>query len=327
MNFRSTSITERITEQVKNRLPHIMPKEVSNFAPLVIQSMVTESLEQAVLAKESSQPQSLYEAAAMLTEFELKNILNDKMDKSKSYLAAPEHRECFEGLKNHMILTRLSSLLMSGSSKGDKSQSKSYGNSVQSEEPEIKVADSDMPQNQEEYPSNDDKEPKEKVASKCDWFTKPTQPQEPTNPDWNVGKTPQQGQNQSWLMTLASSAEKLSKTFDELMSTPIDFPAFIMNNLNINNITQETLLGPAFRLLKGLSNDETWYVYLQEIVVRGADNDLYRFKEGYFPRLRINDIKDMLLLVVLNWHTNLSGDDIFDFAIALRMFTISLVIQ
>ncbi|GKA09452.1 hypothetical protein Tco_0688783, partial [Tanacetum coccineum] len=84
---------------------------------------------------------------------------------------------------------------------------------------------------------------------KCDCFTKPTQPQEPTDPDWNVDKTPQQGQNQSWLMTLASSAEK--KTFDELMNTPIDFYAFIMNGLKIKNITQETLLGPTFGLLKG----------------------------------------------------------------------------
>ncbi|GJV36136.1 hypothetical protein Tco_1408613 [Tanacetum coccineum] len=52
-------------------------------------------------------------------------------------------------------------------------------------------------------------------------------------------------------MNLASSAEKPSKTFDELMSTPIDFSAFIMNVLKINNLTQETLLGHAFRLLKG----------------------------------------------------------------------------
>ncbi|GJR93759.1 hypothetical protein Tco_0265933 [Tanacetum coccineum] len=42
------------------------------------------------------------------------------------------------------------------------------------------------------------------------------------------------------------------------------------------------------------------YGYLKEFVVRRADNDLYRFKEGDFPRLRINDIEDMLLLVVQN---------------------------
>ncbi|GKB29864.1 hypothetical protein Tco_0869265 [Tanacetum coccineum] len=125
----------------------------------------------------------------------------------------------------------------SGSSKGTKSQPKSSGKFVQSEELEFEVANSDMPQDQEGNLGNDEEEPKEKVASKRDWFTKPTQPQEPTNPDWNVGKTLQQGQNQSWLMTLASFADKPSKTFDELMSTPIDFSAYIMNGLKITNLT------------------------------------------------------------------------------------------
>ncbi|GJV58106.1 hypothetical protein Tco_1459111 [Tanacetum coccineum] len=270
--------------------------------------MVTKSLEHVVLAKESSQPQSSYEAAATLTEFELKKILIDKMDKSESYLAAPKHRECYEGLiKSYDLDKSLFSTYgkvyslkrirkykdkdedpyagsdrglkkrktskdaeptkgpkakesQSGLSKGEKSQLKSSGKSVQSEELEFEVADSDMPQGQEENLGNDDVEPKEKVETKRDWFTKPTQPQEPTNPDWNVDKTLQQGQNQSWLMTLASSAEKPSKTFDELMSIPIDFSAFIMNGLKINNLTQETLLGPAFRLLKGTRSN---YVELE----------------------------------------------------------------
>ncbi|GJU09702.1 hypothetical protein Tco_1132098 [Tanacetum coccineum] len=51
-------------------------------------------------------------------------------------------------------------------------------------------------------------------------------------------------------MTLESFADKPSKTFDELMSTPIEFSAYIMNGLKITNLTQETLLGPTFRLLK-----------------------------------------------------------------------------
>ncbi|GKE17013.1 hypothetical protein Tco_1424590 [Tanacetum coccineum] len=75
-----------------------MPKEVSNFAPPVIKSMVTELLKHAVLGKESSQPQSIYEAAALLTEFELKKILIDKMDEIQSYLTATKHRECYDGL-------------------------------------------------------------------------------------------------------------------------------------------------------------------------------------------------------------------------------------
>ncbi|GKF33022.1 hypothetical protein Tco_0106222 [Tanacetum coccineum] len=81
----------------------------------------------------------------------------------------------------------------SGSSKGTKSQSKSSGKSVHAEEPEFEVVDSDMPQDQEENLGNDDEEPKRKVSSKRDWFTKPKQPEEPTDPDWIVGKIPQQG--------------------------------------------------------------------------------------------------------------------------------------
>ncbi|GJY69679.1 hypothetical protein Tco_0472661 [Tanacetum coccineum] len=249
-------------------------------------------------------------------------------------------------------------------------------------------------------------------------------------------------------MTIAASTytDKSLKDFDELMSTTIDFSGYILNGLKIKNLTQEILLGPALRLLKGgdypfdlskplplitrgerqrvpfeyfINNDlkylqggvstmtyttsttktkaaqydlpsiedmvpNIWspvkvaydkyalwgishwreqrksfyayargmqsrgdvystkcimavthvkvmrkhrYGYLEEIVVRRADNVLYRFKEGDFPRLRINDIEDMLLLVVQNRLTNLSGDDVADFAIALRMFTRSLVIQ
>ncbi|GKE78495.1 hypothetical protein Tco_1544615 [Tanacetum coccineum] len=69
------------------------------------------------------------------------------------------------------------------------------------------------------------------------------------------------------------------------------------------------------------------YGYLREIEVRKDDNELYTFKEGDFLRLRINDIEDMLILVVENRLTNLSGDDVSDFAITLRMFTRSMVIQ
>ncbi|GJT63024.1 hypothetical protein Tco_1006557 [Tanacetum coccineum] len=190
MNFLSASLTARITKQVNIQLPQILPQEISNFAPPVIQCMINESLEHVVLAKESSQPESSYEAAAMLIEFKLKKILIDKLDKSESYMAAPEHKDCYEGLKKSYEL--------------DKTFFSTYD---KPEEPEFEVGYSDMPQDQEENLGNDNEEPKEKVASKRDWFTKPTQPQEPTDPDWNADKTPQQGQNQSWLMTLASSAE------------------------------------------------------------------------------------------------------------------------
>nr|GFC19952.1 hypothetical protein [Tanacetum cinerariifolium] len=94
---------------------------------------------------------------------------------------------------------------------------------------------------------------KEESASRRAWFTKPLRPQEPTGPDWNEDKTPQKGPTQNWLMTLAafSSTSKSLKEFNELMSTSIDLSSCILNGLKIKNLTQEILLGPAFRLLKG----------------------------------------------------------------------------
>ncbi|GJZ20121.1 hypothetical protein Tco_0556711 [Tanacetum coccineum] len=40
------------------------------------------------------------------------------------------------------------------------------------------------------------------------------------------------------------------------------------------------------------------YGHLEEIMVRRADRQLYKFKEGDFIDLHLNNIKDMLLLVV-----------------------------
>ncbi|GJX04507.1 hypothetical protein Tco_0190423 [Tanacetum coccineum] len=221
MNFLSESLTARIKEQVKDQQPQILPHEVSNFAPPVIEKLIKESRDEVTLAKVSSQPYSTYEAASTLTEFELKKILLDKMEKSESYLTALEHRDCYDdkdkdedpsagsdrGLKKRKTskdaepttgLKKKDST--SGSSKGTKSQLKSTGKYVQSEEP-----------------------------------------------------TTKEGLTQTWLMNLAASnpTDKSLKDIDELISTPIDFSSFVLNGLKIKNLTQEILLGPAFKLLKG----------------------------------------------------------------------------
>ncbi|GJV28230.1 hypothetical protein Tco_1384678 [Tanacetum coccineum] len=91
MNFLSESLTVRIKEQLKDQLPQILPQEVSNFAPPVIENLIKESRDEVTLAKVSSQPQSTYESDSTLNEFELKRNLLDKMEKSESYLTAPEH--------------------------------------------------------------------------------------------------------------------------------------------------------------------------------------------------------------------------------------------
>ncbi|GKD93201.1 hypothetical protein Tco_1373038, partial [Tanacetum coccineum] len=467
------SLTARIKEQVKDQLPQILPKEVSDFAPPVIEALIKESRDKVTLAKVSSQTHYTYEAASTLTEFKLKRILIDKMEKSKSYLAAPEHRDCYDnkdenhyagsdrGLKKRKLskdsepTTIQKERIQHCSSKGTKSQPKSFGKSIQSEEPVFEVADSDMPQDQEgnlgdnlanmearrhpwgqllvlliisrsqfhdlrprvkeekakqrcrtnhwfkkerfsvwlfqrhqvsteisgksvqsEEPvfevadsdmpqdqegnlGDNEDETRNESASIHDWFKKPTPPQEPTDPNWYVGKTILEGPTQNWLMTLAASTstDKSLKDFDELMSTPIDFSGYILNGLKIKKNPKGgdypfDLSKPLPLITRGkcqrvpfeyfINND---LKYLQGGVLtmtyttsttktKAAQYDLpgiedksfYAYARGRQSRGDVYSTKRILAVThVKNWLTNLSGDDLPDFAIALRMFTRSLI--
>ncbi|GJU25914.1 hypothetical protein Tco_1164535 [Tanacetum coccineum] len=69
------------------------------------------------------------------------------------------------------------------------------------------------------------------------------------------------------------------------------------------------------------------YGHFEEIVVKRSDQQLYKFKEGDFVDLHLNDIEDMLLLVVQHKLFHLDDNVIVDFIVALRMFTRSLILK
>ncbi|GKB17530.1 hypothetical protein Tco_0851453 [Tanacetum coccineum] len=69
------------------------------------------------------------------------------------------------------------------------------------------------------------------------------------------------------------------------------------------------------------------YNHLEEIIVHRQDDVLYKFREGDFKRLRRQDIKYMLLLLIQGKLTNLSLDDRYALNVALRMYTRRIVIQ
>nr|GEV58212.1 zinc knuckle CX2CX4HX4C [Tanacetum cinerariifolium] len=273
MSYLSASITARIIE------------------------MVTDSLEHVILTKESSQPRSSYEAAASLTEFELKKIFIDKIDKSKSYLAVPEHKECYEGLIKYYDL--------------DKSLFSTY-DKVHS----LKRSQKDKDKDEDPFAGSDRGLKKRKTSKDA----KPT-------------KGLKTKESQSGSSKGAQSQSKSSRK-----SVQSKEPEF-------------EVAGSAFKLLKGTRTnyaeleydfEECYKALSEKLNWENPEGDDYSFdlnkplplvkienhqKEGDFPRLRINNIEDMLILIVQNRLTNLSSDDVFDFAIALRMFTKSTVIQ
>nr|GFA80448.1 hypothetical protein [Tanacetum cinerariifolium] len=69
------------------------------------------------------------------------------------------------------------------------------------------------------------------------------------------------------------------------------------------------------------------YKHLDWISIRRDDDKIYTFKEGDLKRLRLQDIKDILLPLVQGKLSNLTVEERFDFNVSLRMFTWSIVIQ
>ncbi|GJW13543.1 hypothetical protein Tco_0017676 [Tanacetum coccineum] len=100
------SVHANVINEVKNLLPKFLPKVVSDFATLVIQSTIKKALEKTliVLDQSSSQAQSSLKAAYSLSEYELKTILFEKMNKSRSYLTHDKHQALFDALFNSLCL-------------------------------------------------------------------------------------------------------------------------------------------------------------------------------------------------------------------------------
>ncbi|GJX46133.1 hypothetical protein Tco_0271323 [Tanacetum coccineum] len=90
---------------------------------------------------------------------------------------------------------------------------------------------------------------KRRKTSKDIEHSKKAKPPTP-DPKWNKGKSVENKPTQNWLSDLAK-AEKPSRTFDDLMSTPIDFNAFFINRLQISKLIQDILVGLAYNILKG----------------------------------------------------------------------------
>ncbi|GJR73363.1 MAK10-like protein [Tanacetum coccineum] len=67
--------------------------------------------------------------------------------------------------------------------------------------------------------------------------------------------------------------------------------------------------------------------HLEEIVVKRSDQQLYKFKEGDFVDLHLNDIEDMLLLAVQHKLLHLDASNIVDFIVALCMFARILILK
>nr|GEY23586.1 hypothetical protein [Tanacetum cinerariifolium] len=102
----------------------------------------------------------------------------------------------------------------------------------------------------DDNPPQDTSEPKTRKTLNPYWFKQPLRPLT-FDPEWNKHQVVLDQPAQPWFNQLVS-ALKDPLTFNNLMTTPINFSKYVLNGLKIENLTdQDILLGPAFNLLKG----------------------------------------------------------------------------
>ncbi|GJX22849.1 hypothetical protein Tco_0227294, partial [Tanacetum coccineum] len=117
--------------------------------------------------------------------------------------------------------------------------SKSHHKSAQVEEPMHTAEDLEEPSHQEFDTGFSEDQPVDETTQHRDWFQKPTKPPTPDR-DWNKTLHAAYGPIQPWISSLARK-EDTRDSFNELMDTPLDFSAFVMNRLKVDTLTPELL--------------------------------------------------------------------------------------
>ncbi|GJS01779.1 hypothetical protein Tco_0318287 [Tanacetum coccineum] len=100
--------------------------------------------------------------------------------------------------------------------------------------------------------------------------------EEPAHQEFKTGATEDQPVDETPQPSDCNLAreEGPRKSFDELMDTPLDFSAFMMNRLKVNTLTPELLAGPTFELMKGICKSLVELAYFFEEVYKATTDEL-----------------------------------------------------
>nr|GEW01435.1 hypothetical protein [Tanacetum cinerariifolium] len=209
-------IKEQVKEQVKVQVFKILPK---------IEQTVNEQLEAEVLTRSSNLSKTSYTVVADLLEMELKKILIEKMEGNKSIHLSNKQRNLYKALVEAY--------------ESDKIILDTYGDTVTLKRRRDNDADKD-----EEPSAGSDRGSKRRRKGK-----KPESASAPKEKATrSAGKSTQGSKSQQisasdiqpWISDLAKQTDSRS-SFNELMDTPVDFSAFLINRLKVDTLTLKLL--------------------------------------------------------------------------------------
>nr|GEU77233.1 hypothetical protein [Tanacetum cinerariifolium] len=259
-------IKEQFKEQVKVQVFKILQK---------IEKTMNEQLEAEVLTLSSNSSKTSYAVAVDLSEMELKKILIEKIEGNKSIHRSDEQKNLYKALveayeSDKIILDTygdIVTLKRRRDDDADKDEEPSAGSDRGVQEAKrMKGARFNKRQrrkrpgqlaslhkgpnlNKRLQASVADDQPITEASQHPEWFQQQKKLLTPDR-DWNKTLPASHGSVQPWISELANQADSRS-SFNELMSTHVDFSAFLMNRLKVDTLTLELLAGPTYELMKG----------------------------------------------------------------------------
>ncbi|GJT26074.1 hypothetical protein Tco_0906349 [Tanacetum coccineum] len=224
------------------------------------------------MIRSSNKANTSHAVAASLSELELKKILINKMEANKSVDRTDIQKNLYKALVDAY--------------EADKDILDAYGDTVT-----IKCHRDDADDDQEPSAGIDWGSKRRQVGKKPESSSAPREKTSTTTGKSIEGsKSHQQSAGQSapaenktvpadhgpvqpWLSNLARQ-EDPRESFDELMDTPLDFLAFMMNRLKVDTLTPELLAGPTFELMKGTCKSLVELEYFFEEVYKATTEQL-----------------------------------------------------
>ncbi|GKB03936.1 retrovirus-related pol polyprotein from transposon TNT 1-94 [Tanacetum coccineum] len=285
-NYLASKIKDAVDVAVQlqsNKLREEAQAENEQFLNL-IEKYIIESLGAEVLVRLTNQPQMSYAVAALLSEFELKRILIDKIEENKSINIPEIHKNLYNALvepynSNKDIITSYGDVvtLKRGREDQDKDEDPSAGSNqgLKRRRPGKEADSSKEPTHKESKSTSSSKgasrsQPKSsgKSAHAEEHGQKVDDLEDQPHQEFNTGNddvTP---------IREALDDESTQSLFNEFLATPIDFSAFIMHWLKIDNLTQEVLTGPTYDLIKGMCKSIVELEYHLEEVFKATNDQL-----------------------------------------------------
>ncbi|GKC59810.1 hypothetical protein Tco_1087408 [Tanacetum coccineum] len=280
-----------------NKLDDNIKKIIKDQVKAQVKEQVTK-----ILTHSYNESKTSHTVAANLSELELKKIFIDKMESNKSIHISDEQKNLYKALVDAY--------------ESEKLILDTYGDTIT-----FKRCRDDKDKD-EEPSAGSNRGFKRRRAGK--------EPKSTIAPKKKTSKTT--GKSTKGSKSYHKSADKSSQA-EEPMHTAKDLekPAHLEFETGVteDQPDEETSQLPGWfqKLAKPPTPDRDWNKTLPDahghhldwITIRRDGDKLYKFKEGDFNRLRIQDIEDMLLFLVQGKLTNLTVKERLDFNVSLRI--------